>query len=101
MLLNPNLIVEVLSSSSEAYDRGDKFALYRQIHSLREYLLVSQSRAQVELYTRGQDGRWTLTEYAMPSEKVSLASIDYAMVLAEIYDKVAFAALDALPRDLS
>jgi Uma2 family endonuclease len=90
LLLNPALIVEVLSDSTEAYDRGDKFALYRQIASLREYLLVSQQRVQVELFTRGADGRWTLTELNRLEDQVPLASVDCKLALSEVYDKVAF-----------
>jgi Uma2 family endonuclease len=90
VLLNPSLIVEVLSDSTEAYDRGDKFALYRQIPSLREYLLVSQHRAQVELYSRGGDGRWTLTDFSALTDSVPLASVDCTLSLAEVYDKVEF-----------
>jgi Uma2 family endonuclease len=88
VLLNPSLIVEVLSDSTEAYDRGDKFALYRQIPSLREYLLVSQQRVGVELYQRGADDRWTLTDYAALNDSVPLASIDCTLELAEVYDKL-------------
>jgi Uma2 family endonuclease len=88
VLLNPSLIVEVLSDSTEACDRGDKFALYRQIPSLREYLLVSQARVQVELYGRGEDGRWTLTDCRAPTDRVPLASLDCVLALMEIYDKV-------------
>ena len=88
VLLNPSLIVEVLSDSTEAYDRGDKFALYRQLPSLWQYLLVSQSRVGVELYTRGADGRWTLTDYSALTDHVPLASIDCTLALAEVYDKL-------------
>ena len=88
VLLNPSLIVEVLSDSTEAYDRGDKFALYRQLPSLQEYVLVSQSRVGVELYTRGTDDRWTLTDYSALSERVPLASIDCSLAVAEVYDKL-------------
>jgi Uma2 family endonuclease len=90
VLLNPSLICEVLSDSTEAYDRGDKFAMYRQIHSLREYLLVSQHRVQVELYSRGEDGRWTLTDYSALTDSCPLASVDCTLSLAEVYDKVEF-----------
>ncbi len=90
VLLNPSLIVEVLSDSTEAYDRGDKFTLYRQIPSLREYLLVSQYRVQVELYSRGEDGRWTLRDYSSLTDSVPLASVDCGLPLAEVYDKVEF-----------
>lgn len=55
-IINPTLIVEVLSSTMEAYDRGEKFACYRQIESLREYVLVSQNQPRVECFTRQLDG---------------------------------------------
>ena len=89
LLLNPSLIVEVLSDSTEAYDRGDKFALYRQIPSLREYLLVSQGRVLVELFARGDDGRWVLADYRSLNDRVPLPSLDCTLDLAEVYDKVA------------
>jgi len=89
VLLNPSLIVEVLSNSTAAYDRGDKFALYRRIPSLREYLLVSQDRVRVELYRRGENGRWTLTDYTGLEDQVPLESLDCTLALAEVYDKVA------------
>jgi len=88
VLLNPGLIVEVLSDSTEAYDRGDKFALYRQIPSLTEYLLVSPHRAQVDLYTRGADGRWFLMAFDALTDSIALTSVDCTLALAEIYDKV-------------
>ncbi|HYN78707.1 MAG TPA: Uma2 family endonuclease [Lamprocystis sp. (in: g-proteobacteria)] len=88
LLLNPSLIVEVLSDSTEAYDRGGKFALYRQIPSLREYLLVSQHRVQVDLYTRGGDNRWTLRDFSALTDSVNLTSVDCTLALAEVYDKV-------------
>jgi Uma2 family endonuclease len=88
VLLNPSLIVEVLSDSTEAYDRGDKFALYRRLPSLQEYLLVSQNRVGVELYSRGADGRWILTDYTALDDRVPLASIDCTLALAEVYDKL-------------
>jgi len=88
VLLNPSLICEVLSDSTEAYDRGNKFAIYRQISSLREYLLVSQHRVLVELYSRGDDGRWTLSDYTALTDSVPLASVGCTLALAEVYDKV-------------
>ena len=71
LLLNPTLIVEVLSNSTEAYDRGGKFSIYRQIPSLREYLLVSQYRVAVELFSRGADDRWTLSDFTAREETVT------------------------------
>lgn len=88
VLLNPSLIVEVLSESTEAYDRGEKFALYRQIPGLREHLLVSQNRVGIELYTQGADGRWTLTDHTDLADIVPLSSIDCSLALAEVYDKL-------------
>jgi Uma2 family endonuclease len=88
VVLNPSLIVEVLSDSTEAYDRGNKFAIYRQIPSLREYLLVSQHSVQVDLYSRGDDGRWTLSDFSALTESVPLASVGCSLALAEVYDKV-------------
>lgn len=93
LLLNPSLIVEVLSDSTEAYDRGGKFALYRQIPSLRDYLLVSQHRVAVDLCTRGDDGRWTLQDYNALTDTVTLTSVDCTLALAEVYDKVDFVAV--------
>ncbi len=88
VLLNPSLIVEVLSDSTEAYDRGKKFAVYRQIPSLREYLLVSQHQVQVELFSRGDDGRWTLSDYSARTDSVPLPSVGCTLLLAEVYDQV-------------
>jgi Uma2 family endonuclease len=64
--VNPVVIVEVLSDSTEAYDRGEKFAHYRRIPSLRDYLLVLQSKAQIEHYRRNDDDTWTLREVRAP-----------------------------------
>ncbi|AUB81857.1 Uma2 family endonuclease [Candidatus Thiodictyon syntrophicum] len=90
VLLNPSLIVEVLSDSTEAYDRGKKFAIYRQLPSLREYLLVSQHQAQVELFSRGDDGRWSLSDFSALTASVPLPSVGCTLLLAEVYDKVEF-----------
>jgi Uma2 family endonuclease len=88
VLLNPSLIVEVLSPSTEAYDRGEKFAIYRRLPSLREYLLVSQVKVAAELYVRQPEGRWLLSEYSRPDAEVPLVSLDCRLALREIFDKV-------------
>jgi len=93
LLLNPSLICEVLSSSTEGYDRGDKFALYRTVPSLKEYLLVAQHRVQVDLYTRDDAGRWMLSSFHEPTHEVALPSIDCTLVLADVYDKIEFHAV--------
>lgn len=72
---NPVLIVEVLSDSTEAYDRGDKFAHYRRLPNLREYLLVSQSKPLLESYRKSSEGVWMLAE-AGSGERLTLAAVD-------------------------
>ena len=88
-LLNPTLIIEVLSPSTEAYDRGRKFGYYRTIESLSEYLLVSQDEYHIEKYVKQADGRWLLSDYRTPEETVELPSIQCTLALSEVYDKVA------------
>jgi Uma2 family endonuclease len=87
-LLNPTAVVEVLSDSTEGYDRGKKFEHYRQIDSLAEYVLITQNRYHVESYRRQPDNSWLLTEINDPEGSIRLSSIDCELALAEIYDKV-------------
>ena len=88
-LRNPGLIIEVLSDSTEAYDRGRKFAQYRKIDSLQEYLMLAQDRCKAELYARQPDGRWVLQEEADSLDSVlELRSIQCSLALAEVYDLV-------------
>ena len=94
LLLNPSLIVEVLSDSTEGYDRGGKFALYRRIPSLREYLLVAQDRISAELYTPAEQGRWILTVHEALQDTIELPSIGCTLTLSEVYDRIDFAAAD-------
>ncbi len=86
-LLNPTLLIEVLSPSTEAYDRGGKFAHYRKIPTLREYLLVSQDQPSVERYVR-QGDVWILSEAVGLDAVMPLDSIDCVLSLSEVYDKV-------------
>jgi Uma2 family endonuclease len=88
-LLNPTLLVEVLSETTEAYDRGEKFPQYRNLDSLREYVLVSQNKLRVENYLRDGE-RWVLSEVHVLGESVSLASIGCEIALATIYEGVDF-----------
>ena len=90
VLLNPTLVVEVLSPSTEAYNRGDKAKAYRQLASLQEYLLIAQDRPHVELYTRQADGRWLLSEADQLEAVVHLASIRCDLTLADVYEGVSF-----------
>ncbi|SJM90072.1 conserved hypothetical protein [Crenothrix polyspora] len=86
-LLNPTVLIEVLSPSTEAYDRGGKFAHYRKIASLCEYLLVTQDQPSIERYLR-QGDVWLLTEAVELDATVSLESIGCTLNLREVYDKV-------------
>jgi Uma2 family endonuclease len=88
-LLNPNVIFEVLSDSSEAYDRGDKFAQYRSIPSVGDYVLISQKAVHVEHFQRQPDGRWLLTILG-PGQQLVLASTGVTVDVDRLYLKVQF-----------
>src|SRR4051812_14840947 len=89
-LLNPRAVVEVLSDSTEKYDRGAKFRHYRQIPSLQEYVLVAQDEALAERHVRQPDGSWLLTEFAGLDRVLELATVPARVPLAEIYRDVTF-----------
>ncbi|NTW49895.1 MAG: Uma2 family endonuclease [Chlorobiales bacterium] len=89
-LLNPTVIFEVLSESTERYDRGKKFEHYRQIESLKEYILVAQDRLSVEQFVRQPNGKWLLSEAHRKDETIDLLSVQAKLSLEEIYDKVSF-----------
>lgn len=87
-LRNPTVIIEVLSKSTEAYDRGKKFMKYRRIESLMEYVLIAQDRHHVEHYVRQEHGGWLLSESTELGGEIYLSSIDCHLLLSAIYDKV-------------
>jgi Uma2 family endonuclease len=87
-LLNPTVIIEVLSESTERYDRFKKFAFYRTIEPLAEYILVAQHEHRIEQYTKQSDGRWLLSDHRSPQDVVELASIQCTLALREVYEKV-------------
>jgi Uma2 family endonuclease len=89
-LLNPRVLIEVLSDSTEKYDRGDKFKQYRKIPSLREYVLVSQDKPSVERFVRQLDDSWLLTAFEDPSSTFEFASVTVRVPLPEIYRGVEF-----------
>ncbi len=89
-LLNPRLLIEVLSSSTEAYDRGKKFVHYRTIESLAEYVLVAQDQPRIEQFVRQPSGDWLWHEAAALEESIRLPSIECELKLAEVYDRVEF-----------
>jgi Uma2 family endonuclease len=88
VVLNPLLIVEVLSPSTEGYDRGKKFELYRTIPSFREYLIVHQDKVHVEHYSKQDDGSWLLREYAGTDGSVAIARLGVQISLADLYAPV-------------
>jgi Uma2 family endonuclease len=88
VLLNPTLLVEVLSESTETYDRGGKSEQYRTIDSLREYLLVAQDRCHVEQYLRQAGGQWLLRELSDLTAALHLDAIGCDLALRELYAKV-------------
>jgi Uma2 family endonuclease len=90
VLLNPRVLIEVLSESTKDYDRGEKFEQYRSIPSFTEYLLVTQDRHHVEHHVRQRDGRWLLEETDSVADSLVLESIECRLALAEIYAKVRF-----------
>ncbi|NJL46413.1 MAG: Uma2 family endonuclease [Leptolyngbyaceae cyanobacterium SM2_5_2] len=88
---HPCLVVEVLSDSTEAFDRGDKFTDYRHLDSLQEYVLISQTRQQVEVFRRNAEGLWVLHPFS-DGERVSLTSVGWEGAIADLYEDVDFPA---------
>lgn len=86
-LLNPAVIIEVLSDSTEKYDRGEKFAHYRKIESLREYILVSQDKLRVEQYVRHGE-HWMLSEISDPAGSLHIDTLGCEIALRDVYDRV-------------
>ncbi len=91
-LLNPVVIAEVLSDSTEAYDRGKKFENYRRIASLCEYLLVSQKEPRIEQFLRQESGHWLLREAVGLDATLALPALDITIALSEVFAKVDFSA---------
>jgi Uma2 family endonuclease len=91
VLTNPVLLIEVLSPSTEDYDRGRKFAHYRQVPSLREYLVVSQDEAKIEQHQRTENNLWLLREVIGIDQTLHLASLNLDLALSDVYAKVTFA----------
>ncbi len=83
----PCLLIEVLSDTTEAFDRGDKFEDYRHLDALQEYVLVSQTRKRVECFRRNAEGQWVLYPYGEVDE-IHLASVDFRCAIADVYEDV-------------
>jgi len=90
MLLNPQLILEVLSDSTEAFDRGDKFSYYKSIESFSEYVLVAQHRPHVSQFVKHGDGFWMNLEFNDLQDTIELKSVPCGLPLSDIYRGVSF-----------
>src|ERR1700728_1055327 len=88
IVLNPVVLIEVLSKSTQDYDRGEKFASYRTIPSLMEYLTVAQDKVHIERHTRQPDQHWSLSEFTDPDAVITLSSINVELRVADVYEKV-------------
>lgn len=86
---DPTLVVEVLSPSTAAYDRGLKFEYYRRLPSLQEYVLIDTERASVDVFRRNESGLWVLHPFAAPAS-VELASVELSLPMALVYEDVVF-----------
>jgi Uma2 family endonuclease len=89
-LLNPQVVIEVTSESTESYDRSKKFGYYRQIESLREYILISQNYAHIDKFYPGEDGVWRLTDASGLDAVMELPTIGCRLKLADAYAKIKF-----------
>jgi Uma2 family endonuclease len=89
-LLNPAVIIEILSPSTESYDRGKKFQNYRTIETLQEYILIAQDAQQIDHYVRQPDYLWLLSFVSESHETITLSSIDCTLAVADVYEKVTF-----------
>lgn len=86
----PRLIIEVLSDSTEAFDRGDKFADYQTLPSLQEYVLINTKKARIECFRRTEEGLWLLQFYELEVEQFELASVEFTGKINEVYEQVDF-----------
>jgi Uma2 family endonuclease len=89
-LTNPVVLVEVLSPSTEKFDRGEKWARYQRIASLRDYILILQDKMRLEHYARQEGNRWLLSVYEQPEDVAVLQGVECSLKLAEVYERVTF-----------
>ncbi|CAN5571975.1 Uma2 family endonuclease [soil metagenome] len=90
VLTNPQIIIEILSPSTESYDRGEKFDMYRNVESIREYILVAQKLPHCYRFVRLPDGSWNLNAFHGLEQSLAFASISVSVPLSEIYEGVEF-----------
>ena len=101
VVTNPVVLVEVLSDSTEAYDRGKKFTYYRTIESLQDYILVSQKEPMIDLYSRETNGTWRIQSITglEPEAAIDVPSIACRLLLSDVYDGIEFAAVQDAGED--
>jgi Uma2 family endonuclease len=90
VLLNPTVIIEVLSATTEAFDRGVKFQRYRELVSLQEYILIAQDRPHIERFVRQENGLWQFSEAYGLQASITLTSIACQLALADVYEPISF-----------
>jgi Uma2 family endonuclease len=90
-IINPSVIIEILSPSTRNYDKGEKFTLYREISSLQEYILIDSERIMVEKFIRNSDNSWQLTEYKTIEQSFDITTVAIEMRLLDIYEGLAIA----------
>lgn len=88
--INPIVIIEILSSSTRNYDKGEKFTLYRDVETLMEYIVVDSEKISIEKHIRNEDGSWQFTEYKNLEQFISLDTVSVEIKLSEIYEDVEF-----------
>ncbi|MBF2066924.1 MAG: Uma2 family endonuclease [Calothrix sp. C42_A2020_038] len=96
IITNPKVIIEVLSKSTESYDREDKFKAYSTIPSFEEYLLIEQDEIYIRQYSKTANKRWSLQEYDDEDEKISLVTVPFEITLQDLYNKVKFDTLQTV-----
>lgn len=85
-IINPSVIIEILSPSTANYDRGSKFDLYREIETLNDYILIDSKTVHIVTYTKNSDNTWTLSETKNLGDNINITSIDFSAPVAEIYE---------------
>jgi len=93
-ILNPQVIIEILSKSTRGYDKEGKFETYRKIESFQEYLLIDQTKIRVEQYSKTGKKRWVMREYDQEDENITFNSVPFEISLEDLYNKVKFEAID-------
>ena len=89
-IINPAVIIEILSASTRDYDKGSKFTLYRDIPSLKEYILIDSEQVSVEKFIRNNDGSWKLTEHKYQSEQFTINTIETILKLEDVYKSIEY-----------